>query len=260
MASIPLDDSIMYAGLDEMEQVRSSQLQAPLQRVNSLQASVYTSDTGGPWDTTNVPVVAASGTQREVHFNPHDKVEVQRLAAPLDLPQLEKRAQTRSGPPIPEKSSKRSSAHPINFKPVELPSNKKIDDTSSISRSFVVDNNRSTSSAMTGVDINQKIVAMLAATEAMNAAKSIEAAERMNSSSDVQQAATKKRHLFGNKVLAKMKNAFNTGLRGANYKKRHNSLHEELLEPSFNKNLQDEHGSNTPDLTLDIRANEGQLL
>jgi hypothetical protein len=122
-------------------------------------------------------------------------------------------------------------------KPVETPENK-------------------ASSTMSASDVNEKIVAMLAATKAL---KPTNGASLHQGPS----VPTKKRRLIDNKMLTKVKSAINDRLQIRGSRRRDSIRDDKLLDRSLNE-LQDFEDSASASIAalsaVEIRMNEGQLL
>jgi hypothetical protein len=106
---------------------------------------------------------------------------------------------------------------------------------------------------MNAADVNEKIVAMLAATKALKPAHD----DALHQASFV---PTKKRRLMDNKVLTKMKSAINDRLQIRSSRRRDSIRDDKLLDRTLNE-LQDFEdpvsASVTALSTVEIRMNEG---
>jgi hypothetical protein len=206
------------------------------------------------WAMKSSPVVTAAGSSNQMVFSSDTPAS---LNVSADSPQFKKSP----APAIPRKSSKRKSARPrsalprgkINVETEQTASRLALKSSISPPKPVEVPQIKA-SSTMNAADVNEKIVAMLAATKALKPAHD----DALHQGSFV---PTKKRRLMDNKMLTKMKSAINDRLQ-IRSSRRHDSIRDDkLLDRSLNE-LQDcedpVSASVTALSTVEIRMNEGQ--
>jgi hypothetical protein len=206
------------------------------------------------WAMKSSPVVMAAGSSNQMIFG-SDTPESLEVSA--NSPQFKKSP----APTIPRKSSRRKSARPQSALPrgkVKVESQQiasRLALKSSISPPKPVEVSQiKGSSTMNAADVNEKIVAMLAATKALKPTH--DDAPHQGSS-----VPTKKRRLMDNKMLTKMKSAINDRLQIRGARRRDSIRDDKLLDRSLNE-IQDFEDPALASVTalsaVEIRMNEGQ--
>jgi hypothetical protein len=263
MASILLDDTTEELKPEpgkRLSRIGIAQALPSIQRVDSSAAKslpqlpklLFNGDDA--WAMKSSPVVTAAGSSNQMVFS-SDTPESLNVSA--DSPQFKKSP----APTIPRKSSKRKSGRPRSALPrgkVSVESQQtasRLALKSSISPPKPVEAPEiKASSTMNAADVNEKIVAMLAATKALKPTHD----DALHQGSFV---PAKKRRLMDNKMLTKMKSAINDRLQIRGSRRRDSIRDDKLLDRSLNE-LQDFEdpvsASVTALSTVEIRMNEGQ--
>jgi hypothetical protein len=266
MASILLEDTTIDQLKPEsgmrMSQIGTAKVLPDDPRVGSSDSKVLPQlpqllfNGDAAWAMNTTPVVTAAGRTNETQFSSES------AGQQLYPPTVFTHARKGSGPPIPRRSSKRKSRRPKNNISNPQPSGSGQKDVASstvLSKIDISSRRPSTkkpeSSPSQAADINSKIEAMMAATKAL----------KPGTDGVVLQGPfvpTKKRRLRDNKVIAKMKTAFNDRLNSRSIRKRHDSARDDhLLDTSINEvnDFDDDVSVSVSALTaLEIRMNEGE--
>ena len=207
------------------------------------------------WAMKSSPVVTAAGSSNQMVFS-SDTPESLNVSA--NSPQFK----ISPAPTIPRKSSKRKSARPrsalsrgkINVESQQTASRLALKSSISPPKPVEVPEIKAPST-MNATDVNEKIVAMLAATKALKPTQD----DALHPGTFV---PTKKRRLIDNKMLTKMKSAINDRLQIRGSRRRDSIRDDKLLDRTLNE-LQDfedpASASVTALSTVEIRMNEGQL-
>ncbi|CAL3967500.1 unnamed protein product [Diplocarpon coronariae] len=162
-------------------------------------------------------------------------------------------------PAIPRKSSKRKSSRPKStfFQPhTEAGDRRRLGSRQTLkSPPRLVGSSAPRQPAFAASDINNKIEAMMAATQALKPG---------SDGTHIQEAlaSTKKRRLMDNKVLSKVRTAFNDRFPARNGRKRGSMMHARLLDSGSLHEAPDFEDENSPSAatltTMELRMNEGR--